>query len=89
VAHTYNPSYSRARDQEVHGSKPALENRSQAHISKTPSQKRAGGVAQGLDPEFKLQHCPRPRKKEELQIGTGVRKFSFYCYKVFYRLRKL
>jgi hypothetical protein len=27
------------------------------HLEKYPSQKRAGGVAQGIGPEFKPQHC--------------------------------
>jgi hypothetical protein len=26
---------------------------------------RAGGVAQGVDPEFKPQYCPPPPKKKE------------------------
>jgi hypothetical protein len=51
VAHAYNPSYSEAPW------KPARVNSSQDPISKKkkkkPSQRRAGGVAQGRDPEFK------------------------------------
>jgi hypothetical protein len=42
-------------DQEDHGSKPAWENSWRDPISKNRSQKRAGGVAQGEGPEFKLQ----------------------------------
>jgi hypothetical protein len=38
----------------------ALETLSQEN----PLQKRAGGVVQGVDPEFKLQHC----KKEGLEV---------------------
>jgi hypothetical protein len=53
VAHVYNPSYSGGRDQEDHGSKPAQANSSHDPILKNPSQKRAGGVAQGEGPEFK------------------------------------
>jgi hypothetical protein len=57
VAHAYNPSYTRVRDQEDHGSKPAWENSSRDPISKKKkSQKRAGGVAQGVGPEFKSQY---------------------------------
>jgi hypothetical protein len=48
VTHTYNPSYSRGRDQEDHGSKPAQANNSQDPIQKNPSQKRADGAALGL-----------------------------------------
>jgi hypothetical protein len=41
----------RGRDQEDHSLKPAQENSSQDPISKNSSQKRAGGVAQGVGPE--------------------------------------
>jgi hypothetical protein len=41
------------RDQEDHGSKPAQVNTSWDLILKNPSQKKAGGVAQGVGPEFK------------------------------------
>jgi hypothetical protein len=42
---------------------------------KTPSQKRAGGVAQGVGPEFKPQDCKQTNKKKEkkTQIKTTVR----------------
>jgi hypothetical protein len=57
VAHTCNPSYSGGRDQEARCLKPARENSSQDLISKkNPSQKRAGGVAQDVGPEFKSQY---------------------------------
>jgi hypothetical protein len=29
---------------------------------KNPSQKKASGVAQGVDPEFKPQHCKKKKK---------------------------
>jgi hypothetical protein len=54
-----NTSYSRGRDKEDGSLKPAWENSStRPYLRKKPSQKRAGGVAQGVDPEFK--------KKKEL-----------------------
>jgi hypothetical protein len=53
VAHTYNPRYSGGRDQDGHSLKPAWANSSQDTVLKNPSQKRAGGVAQGESPEFK------------------------------------
>jgi hypothetical protein len=56
VAHAYNPSYSGGRDQEDHSSKPVQTNSSRDPISKKYSQKMAGGVAQGIDPEFKPQY---------------------------------
>jgi hypothetical protein len=57
--HTYNPSYSGGRNQEDHDSKPAQASSSQDPSSKNSSQKRAGGVAQGLGPEFKSQYCKK------------------------------
>jgi hypothetical protein len=47
-----NPSYSGSRDQEDHSSKPAWAKSSQDPLSKNPSQKRDGGVAQGVGPEY-------------------------------------
>jgi hypothetical protein len=57
VAHTYNPSYSRVRDQKDQDPKPAQANSSCNPISKIPITKRPGGVAQGIGPEFKPQYC--------------------------------
>jgi hypothetical protein len=51
VAHTCNPSYSGGRDQEDGGSAQAKSSRDT--ISKNPSQKTAGRIAQGVGPEFK------------------------------------
>jgi hypothetical protein len=57
MAHTYNPSYSGGRDQGDHGSKPARANRStRPYLKKTHHEKRAGGLAQGVGPEFKLKY---------------------------------
>jgi hypothetical protein len=57
VAHTCNPRYSGGRDQEDLSWKPKQENSSRDPIlKKNPSQKRAGGVAQGVGPEFKPQY---------------------------------
>jgi hypothetical protein len=44
--------------------KPAQENSSQDPISKNSSQKRAGGVAQGVGPEFKPQYQKKKKKKK-------------------------
>jgi hypothetical protein len=55
VAHVYNPRYSEGRDQENHSSKPAQANSSLDAIVKKPSQKRVGGLAQGVVPEFKVE----------------------------------
>jgi hypothetical protein len=60
VIHACNPSYSGDRDQEDSGSKPAWANSSQDNISKiTFTKNGAGGVAQGVDPEFKPQYCKK------------------------------
>jgi hypothetical protein len=53
VAHACNSSCSRSRDQEDHSSKPAWEN-SYLGKKKLLTKKWAGGVAQGVGPEFKL-----------------------------------
>jgi hypothetical protein len=63
VAHACNPSYSGGRDQEDHGLKPAQANSPQEPISNS-SQKRAGGVAQGVDPEFKPRTARKKKEKE-------------------------
>jgi hypothetical protein len=34
------------------------------YLEKSPSQKRAGGVAQGLGPEFKPQYLKKKKKKK-------------------------
>jgi hypothetical protein len=65
VAHTCNSSYSGGRDQEDLSSKPAWANSSQDPISKNPSQKRGGGVAQGVVPEFKPQYHAKKKKGKE------------------------
>jgi hypothetical protein len=57
VVHTCNPSYSEGRDQEDGDSKPAQANSSQNPVLKKPiTNKGVGGVAQGIGPEFQLQH---------------------------------
>jgi hypothetical protein len=53
VAHSCNPSCSGDRDQEDRGLKPAQAKSLQDCILKIPNTKRAGGVAQGIGPEFK------------------------------------
>jgi hypothetical protein len=37
------------------------------YLKKNPSQKRAGGVAQGVGPEFKPQHRKQTNKKQYLE----------------------
>jgi hypothetical protein len=64
MAHTYNPSYSRGRDQEDHGSKPALANSSLDPILKKAITK-IGLMAQSVGPTFKPQHWKKNKKKKE------------------------
>jgi hypothetical protein len=68
-----NPSYSGGIDEEDHGSKPAHANSSRDPISKIAIKKRAGGVAQGVGPEFKLQYCKKKKKSfpGKLQMSLG------------------
>jgi hypothetical protein len=63
VAHAYNPSYSGSRDQDC-GSKPAQENPPWDPILKSTSQKRAGGVAQGVVLEFKSSTKKKKAKQK-------------------------
>jgi hypothetical protein len=64
VAHTSNPSFSGVRDQEDCGSKSAQAKSLQNPILKNPSQKKAGGVAQGVDPDFKPKYHKKKKKKK-------------------------
>jgi hypothetical protein len=63
VTHACNPGYSGGRDQEDGGLKPTQANSSQDPISKKPFAERAGGVAQGVGPEFKPQYHTHTKKK--------------------------
>jgi hypothetical protein len=67
VAHTCNPSYTGGRDQEDQDSKPVHAKISQDLISKNPSKEMAGGVAQGVGPEFKPQYSIK-KKFEEVKF---------------------
>jgi hypothetical protein len=62
VPHACNPKYSGDRDLEDQGSKPAKANSSRTLISKNPSQKGAGGEAQGIGPKFKPQYLKKIKK---------------------------
>jgi hypothetical protein len=73
VAHTCHPSFSGGRDLEDHSSKPAQTNSSERPpILKNPSQKKAGGVAQGEGPEFKSQYH---KKKVEFKKYLNVKNY--------------
>jgi hypothetical protein len=53
------------RDQEDHGLKPARANGSvRPYLRKTFYKNRAGGVAQGEDPEFKLQYHKKKKSPQ-------------------------
>jgi hypothetical protein len=53
LAHYRNLSYSGGRNKEDRVLKPVWTNSSQDPILKEPTTKTAGGVTQGVDPEFK------------------------------------
>jgi hypothetical protein len=63
AAHACNSSNSGDRDQEDHGLKPAWANGYTRPYLKNPSEKRAGGVAQGEGTEFKPQYPPNTKNK--------------------------
>jgi hypothetical protein len=80
MAHACNPRYLGGRDQLDHGLKPAWGNSSRDPISKNPitkkkktnrknpAQKRAGGVAQSVGPEFKPKHRKKKPKNKVLKV---------------------
>jgi hypothetical protein len=49
------------------GSKPTWANSSRDPILKNTSPERAGGVAQGVGPEFKYQYCKKKKKSVSVQ----------------------
>jgi hypothetical protein len=65
VAHTCNPHYSGGRDQEEHIGTQPREIVHKTLSQKNPSQKRAGGMAQGVGPEFKPQYHKKKKKKKK------------------------
>jgi hypothetical protein len=68
LAHARNPSYSGGTDQEDRGSNPAWAySLRDAILKKSPSQKRTGGVAQGVGPKFKSQYLKK-KKKENVEV---------------------
>jgi hypothetical protein len=66
VTHTCNPNYSGGRDEEDLSSKPTQANSLRVPILKITNTKRAGGVAQGVGPEFKPWY---QKKKVQGQLG--------------------
>jgi hypothetical protein len=72
VAHA-KPSYSWGRDQEDCGLKPAQANSSRDPTSKSPSEKRAGGIAQDVDLEFNPQYH---KIKSSVKGGGGLKRNS-------------
>jgi hypothetical protein len=82
VAHTCNPSYSGGRDQEDCGSKPEQANSLRDPILKKKKShtKRAGGVAQGVGPEFKLQYGKKKKGKYHLAIQPRSSTLSFFHF---------
>jgi hypothetical protein len=67
-----NPSHSGGRDQEDQGFKSAWANSLWDPISKNPSPKRAGGVAQGVEPEFKPQYHKKIKERSKMSSMTQI-----------------
>jgi hypothetical protein len=85
LAHARNPSYSGGTDQEDRGSNPAWAySLRDAILKKSPSQKRTGGVAQGVGPKFKSQYLKK-KKKENVEV-LEVTKSGILVVKDFQRL---
>jgi hypothetical protein len=73
MVHICNPSYSGGRDQEDQGSKLAQANSSRDSISEnTQYKKRAGRVAQVVEPLPIKHEGPPPPKKEKYQTPNSV-----------------
>jgi hypothetical protein len=64
VAHACNPSYSGGRDQGIEVRNQPRQTVCKILSLKNPTQKRAVGVAQGVDPEIKSQYC----KKSKVEV---------------------
>jgi hypothetical protein len=84
VAQAYNPSYSGDRDQEDHSSWQII---SETLSQKNPSQKRAGEVAGGVGPEFKLQYHKKKKKrnkkgKENWTLMKRASGFENICFRI-------
>jgi hypothetical protein len=41
------------------------------YLERTHHKKRAGGVAQGVGPEFKSQNCKKTKTKKQWILGLG------------------
>jgi hypothetical protein len=78
MAHACNPSYSGGRDQEEGGWRTAQENSLRGLISKTLHKNRAGGVAQGVDPEFNPWYHIKKKKRENI--------ICYICIYIYYTL---
>jgi hypothetical protein len=72
VAHACNPSYSGVRDQGIAvGSQPG-QTVHETYLEKPFTKKRAGGVTQGVGPEFKPQY--HKKKKKVLNVRSETLK---------------
>jgi hypothetical protein len=66
MVHACNPSNSGGRDQEDRGLEASPGKQfSRPYLRKTLHKKRAGGVAQGVGPEFKFQYHRKRKKKKK------------------------
>jgi hypothetical protein len=76
VAHACNPSYSGSRDQDG-SSKPTLGKQfEKPHLEKIHHKNRAGGVSQGVGPEFK----PWYHQKKTNTLHTLTHKYKLLLF---------
>jgi hypothetical protein len=80
VAHAYNPKYIGGRNQEDCGWSQPREIVHETLAWKNPLWNRAGGMAQGIVPEFKLQYCKKKKKKKAhtMNIPIQVSVWNFH-----------
>jgi hypothetical protein len=72
VAHVCSPSYSGGRDQEDSGSRQPGQIVLNTLPQKPLHKNRAGGMTQGIGPEFKTQYVKKERKHDSPILNLSV-----------------
>jgi cell division septation protein DedD len=73
VAHACNPSYQETEIRRIKIQSQPRQIVCKTPISKKPfTKKRAGGVAQGIGPEFKPQYCKNKKNKKKERKKTHL-----------------
>jgi hypothetical protein len=71
------------RNQENCSSKPFQENSLRPYLEKNLSQKRGGGMAQGVGLEFKKQYHRKEKKKKECHMVSNVSEYNYHAILLF------